>query len=160
MRRLRLGGIAALFFFLAALLAIVFSIRESSAPAPVVLRWSTRREIKTAGYLLYRAENRAGPFLQLNRELVPAAYDPYLGGTYAYTDTETIAGVTYYYQLEDVAVDGARTRQDPITVTARVSSPTIFGQPISLPSLLIAFALAGIGLIIAAAPRIAHRKNE
>ncbi len=159
MCKLRIGGIAALFFFLAAFMAIVFSIRESSAPAPVVLRWSTRREVRTAGYLLYRAENRAGPFLQLNRELVPAAYDPYLGGTYAYTDTETIAGVTYYYQLEDVAVDGARTRQEPIAVTARVSNPTLFGQPISLPSLLVAFVLAGIGLMVATTTWIAHRKR-
>ncbi len=159
MRNLRIGRIAALFFLLAAIMAIVFSIRDSSAPAFVVLRWTTRREIKTAGYLIHRAENSAGPFLQLTRELIPAANDPYLGGTYVYTDTDTIPGVMYYYQLEDVGLDGARTRQDPIAVTAHVSSPTIFGQPISLPSLLIAFALAGIGWMVAIATWIVHGKR-
>lgn len=159
MRNLRIGRIAALFFLLAAIMAIVFSIRESSAPAFVILRWSTRREIKTAGYLIYRAENNAGPFLQITRDLIPAVNDPYLGGSYVYTDTATIAGVTYYYQLEDVGLDGARMRQEPIVVTARVSSPTIFGQPISLPSLLIAFVLAGIGLMVSAATWIVHGKR-
>ena len=95
--------------------------------APVVIRWSTRREEKTAGYLLYRSENSAGPFRQINSELVPAVNDPYLGGMYVYTDTETTAGVTYYYELEDVALDGQRSRQEPISITARSTNPTILG---------------------------------
>ncbi|MBI5033886.1 MAG: hypothetical protein HZB51_25485 [Chloroflexi bacterium] len=81
--------------------------------------------------MLYRAENRAGPFRQLNRELIPASNDPYLGGTYVYTDTETTVGITYYYELEDISLDGQRTRQAPITVTARGSSPTILGWAVT-----------------------------
>lgn len=130
------------FFFVAFVFVILCLLYESywtnnpslaSIPptAPVAIRWSTRREEKTAGYMLYRAENRAGPFRQLNRELIPASNDPYLGGTYVYTDTETTVGITYYYELEDISLDGQRTRQAPITVTARGSSPTILGWAVT-----------------------------
>ncbi|MBI5648867.1 MAG: hypothetical protein HZC40_00210 [Chloroflexi bacterium] len=135
---------------------ICSALSPSPAPSTVSIKWSTKREIKTAGYLIYRAENRAGPFLQITRERIPAINDPYLGGTYVYTDTETIAGITYYYQLEDVALDGTRTRQDPITVTARAASPTILGQPISEPTHLI---IAGVFLLLGSTIWIARKSG-
>jgi hypothetical protein len=125
------------------------SDKNISAPAPVIIKWSTRREEKTVGYIISRAEKSAGPFARLNPQLIPAVNDPYLGGTYVYTDTETMAGVTYYYRLEDVASDGKRTAQDPIAVTARVNSPTLFGWVISESTYpLIGLAVVGvIGLV-------------
>lgn len=115
--------------------------------APVTIKWSTRREERTAGYLIYRAETSAGPFLPLNHALIPASNDPYVGGTYLYTDTQTIPGITYYYQLEQVAVDGKRSREDPIAVTARLNSPTIFGWALPQAAFPIMAALFG-GMIV------------
>ena len=160
---LKLAQLIAVFFWLCAVgIVIVYWIClssvstgqgganiESASSAPVFIKWSTRREEKTAGYVIYRATSSDGLFSQLNHELIPATNDLYLGGTYVYTDTDTIAGVTYYYQLEDVGLDGKRTRQDPIAVTARGSSVTIFGWAIPESTYPLAvFASAGILFLI------------
>jgi hypothetical protein len=143
--------VAGLIFF-AAMSGLIFFVAPLFSPltnaSQVIIKWSTRREVKTAGYHLYRADTSGGPFVPIHHEMISAANDPYLGGTYVFTDTATIAGVTYFYQLEDVDLDGVRTRHDPIGVTARVSSPTILGQPITWMNSIIAFALAGIGLLV------------
>jgi len=131
--------------FLPALVLICVETNMPQPPAPVLIEWSTRRENKTAGYLLYRAENPTAPFLPVSHDLIPAANDPYLGGMYLYTDTTTMAGVTYYYQIEDVGSDGTRTRHAPISITARASAPTFFGLTISWGSIF-----AGAMMVIGA----------
>lgn len=152
--------IVAGFIFFAAMSGLLFFVAPLFSPltnsSPVIIKWSTRREVKTAGYLLYRADTSGGPFVPIHREMIPAANDPYLGGTYVFTDTATIAGVTYYYQLEDVDLDGVRTRHDPIVVTARISSPTILGQPITWFSSMIGLILTGIGLLVGTQTWRAH----
>ena len=141
---------------LAPLIALgIFTLAfEDSAPTRVMIKWSTRREINTAGYLIYRAENSAGPFVPITRDHIPAANDPYLGGNYFFTDTATLDGVTYFYQLEDIARDGTRTRHDPIAITARAATPTILGQPM----MVIARALIAIALIVLTGRWIWHAR--
>ncbi|MBI5303654.1 MAG: hypothetical protein HY868_16075 [Chloroflexi bacterium] len=156
MRFLLSARLSAAFLILVAILALAYAIHEYLAsnrpknplPSFVILRWSTRHEVNTLGYVIYRAESATGPFTQINRELVLAANDPYLGGTYTFTDTETIAGVTYYYQLEDVDLNGEHTRQDPIAVIAHGASPTIFGHPLPEMIPLIAFLIAAVLLLL------------
>lgn len=137
--------LTATLMFLPALVLICVETNTPQPPAPVIIEWSTRRENKTAGYLLYRAENPTVLFSQLTPNLIPAANDPYLGGTYRYTDTTTMSGVTYYYQIEDVESDGTRTRHAPISITARASAPTFFGLTISWGSIF-----AGAMMVIGA----------
>lgn len=73
----------------------------------VTIRWVTESEFNTAGFNLYRSENEDGPFTtKVNDRLIPARDDPALGGEYVYTDTQVVAGQTYYYQLEEVEKTG------------------------------------------------------
>jgi hypothetical protein len=115
-----------------------------ATPAPlyalVVLEWTTKSEVNTAGFNMYRAESSGGPFLQINRELIASAGDPIAGGHYVYTDTEAVAGRTYYYQLEDVELSGNRTRHETITTTARSAALAIGGVDATL-------ALYGFGAV-------------
>jgi len=84
----------------------------------VVVEWTTASEINTSGFNLYRSEQADGPYIKINTQLIPASTDPLVGGKYRYEDTGVTSGRTYYYQLEDVELDGASTRHGPIVVTA------------------------------------------
>jgi hypothetical protein len=118
--------------------------------APVVLDWTTKSEVNTAGFNLYRAESSAGQFIQINRELIPSANDPIVGGHYVYTDTTALAGQTYYYQLEDVELNGTRTRHDTISITAGHAPVTIGGvdATLALFGLVVVTAVTGMGLVL------------
>jgi hypothetical protein len=106
--------------FLVLLAALVFGYRAwlVSRQARVVVEWSTASEVDTAGYYLYRSEKPGGPFDRVNKNLIPASNDPLVGGSYSYEDTGVQAGKTYYYQLEDIELDGSRTIHGPIEIAA------------------------------------------
>ena len=112
--------------------------------ASVVLEWTTKSEVNTAGFNMFRAENSDGPFVQINRALIPSAGDPIAGGHYVFTDTEAVAGRTYYYQLEDVELSGNRTRHDTITTTAQAAVATFAGADISV----VLYTLGALALIM------------
>ena len=105
---------------LLALAGLALGYRTVVAPteAVVIVEWTTASEVDTAGFNLYRSEDPDGPFTRINDHLIPASPDPLLGGSYAFTDTDVVAGHTYYYQLEDVEIDGTATRHGPIEVKA------------------------------------------
>jgi hypothetical protein len=102
------------------LAAVVFGYQAwlvSQQPA-VVVEWSTASEVDTAGYFLYRSEKPGGPFDRVNQNLIPASNDPLVGGSYSYEDSGVQAGKTYYYQLEDIELDGSKTIHGPIEIAA------------------------------------------
>ena len=86
----------------------------TAAPAAVIVEWTTESEVKLAGFNLYRSESMDGSYVKLNGTLIPASPDPIAGGEYSYTDTTARAGVTYYYKLEDVELDGTAMLHGPI----------------------------------------------
>jgi len=100
---------------------ILFSISLSACSATtsrVIVEWTTASEINTSGFNLYRSEQADGPYVKINAQLIPASTDPLVGGKYRYEDTNVTPGRTYYYQLEDIEMNGASTRHGPIVVTA------------------------------------------
>ncbi len=132
---------------LVALVALALGYWGLTAPAVVIVEWTTASELNTAGFNLYRSEAPEGPFTQVNEHLIPGSSDPLTGGSYVFTDTDVVAGRTYYYQLEDVEFSGATNRHGPLEVKAEG------GQK---PVALAAFALAGaaiVALIVLAMPR-------
>ena len=86
----------------------------------VVVEWTTVSEINTSGFNLYRSERTEGPYVKINAQLIPASTDPLVGGKYRYEDMSVESGRTYYYELEDVELDGSSARHGPIAVTASV----------------------------------------
>ncbi len=105
-------------------LAVTLAAFTADATADgVILTWETVAETDNAGFNLYRAESEAGPWAQLNEALIPsAAPGSSTGHVYTYTDTTVEPGATYWYMLEDVALDGTATRHAPVQVT--VGEPT------------------------------------
>ena len=104
----------------AAVIVLLLQI-GSATNAVVTIEWTTASELNTAGFNLYRSENKTGPYTRLNAEMIPGSTDPFTGGNYIFTDTQVSAGRTYYYQLEDMETSGNSTRHEPYEVLANAN---------------------------------------
>jgi hypothetical protein len=106
-----------------ALAFLAYYFWSAANSVSVLVEWTTASELDTAGFNLYRGDSNSGPFTQVNQELIPASTDPLAGSAYSYKDTQVRAGRTYYYQLEEVEVNGTANRFGPISVTAESPYP-------------------------------------
>jgi hypothetical protein len=79
-----------------------------------VIRWETASEVNTAGFHLYRGPTATGPWERVNATLIPSAADGVTGGRYTFRDTTADPTVTYYYQLEEVELDGTTHRYEAV----------------------------------------------
>ncbi len=107
-----------LVFALAALVAVGLAW-QAARQTRVEVDWQTASEVNTAGFLLYRADNAAGPGEKITPDLIPVQGDALTGGDYHYTDGSVITGQTYYYWLEEVETSGSVNRHGPITIQAQ-----------------------------------------
>jgi hypothetical protein len=128
---------------------LMAAAQEPTPPASVVIvEWTTESEVDTAGFNIYRSESAEGPYIKINPELIPSSPDPILGGKYVYTDTNVVAGRTYYYKLEDVELGGTTTMHGPIEVVAEASSPSAFANLAALWPLAVLVAVLALGGVI------------
>jgi hypothetical protein len=87
-----------------------FEVQTEHGRATVT--WETGTEIDNAGFNLYRARARDGPWLRINAELIAAGGDPVSGASYSYVDRPGRG--TFYYRLEDVDLYGATALHEPV----------------------------------------------
>ncbi|MCM8797614.1 MAG: C25 family cysteine peptidase [Candidatus Omnitrophica bacterium] len=80
----------------------------------VVVYWQTATEYKNAGFNLYRAPSKDGPFTKLNSSLIIGAGSTVTSRSYSFTDSAVKAGTTYFYLLEDVQTNGVKNRHGPV----------------------------------------------
>ena len=76
----------------------------------VDITWITESELNNAGFNILRSEAKNGEFKVVNVKGIIAGH----GTTseqhvYKFTDTNTKPNVVYYYQIEDVSINGMRT---------------------------------------------------
>ena len=74
----------------------------------VVITWSTQSELNNAGFFIKRSQQRDGEFQIINATMIPGAGTTSEKQFYTYTDTTAQPNVVYYYQIEDVSLDGNR----------------------------------------------------
>ena len=74
----------------------------------VVITWSTQSELNNAGFFIKRRQQKDGEFKVINATMVPGAGTTSEKQFYTYTDTTARPNVVYYYQIEDVSLDGNR----------------------------------------------------
>ena len=120
----------------------------TAARAAVIVEWTTESEVNLAGFNLYRSESPDGPYVKLNDTLIAASPDPVTGGSYSCTDATAEPGVTYYYQLEDVELDGKATMHGPIAVVSEGHVVSSLVRPIALLALLGAVLLGVAALVV------------
>lgn len=127
----------AILVILGGLALVVYGVILYRSPS-ILIEWQTATEIDTIGFNLYRADQIEGPYQKLNASLIPAADDPLRGGSYHYVDANLMPNRIYYYQLEDVDIQGKTTRQEPISVQA---------HPQGVLELIVGAGLITLGLI-------------
>jgi hypothetical protein len=113
----------------------------------VMVEWTTATELNTAGFNVYRSERAEGPYVRINPQLIPASDRPLVGGKYKYEDANVVAGKTYYYQLEDLTLNGTSTQHEPVEVTVSSTEGRIPGTTLLL-WLAAAVTLLGGGMYL------------
>jgi len=91
------------------------SFNAEASAGRVTLTWETGTEIDNAGFNLYRAMLKDGPYTQINEALIAAEGEAVSGASYSFVDALDYG--TYYYKLEDVDLYGMSTLHGPVKVT-------------------------------------------
>ena len=87
-----------------------FRPARDKATGAVVIRWATESELDNAGFNILRSESKTGEFKVVNlKGIIPGHGTTSEKHTYSFTDTSAKPNVVYYYQIEDVSLDGKRT---------------------------------------------------
>ena len=73
-----------------------------------MITWSTQSELNNAGFFIKRSQQRDGKFKVINATMILGAGTTSEKQFYTYTDTTAQRDVVYYYQIEDVSLDGDR----------------------------------------------------
>ena len=85
-----------------------FRPARDKATGAVVITWATQSELNNAGFFIKRSQQRNGEFKVINATMVPGAGTTSEKQFYTYTDTTAQPNIVYYYQIEDVSLDGNR----------------------------------------------------
>ena len=72
----------------------------------IVIRWITESELNNAGFNILRSETRNGQFIKINTQLIKGQGTTSERTTYEWKDTTAKPNVVYYYQIQDVSLDG------------------------------------------------------
>ena len=87
-----------------------FRPARDKATGEVVIRWITQSELNNAGFNILRSETKTGEFKVVNTKgIIPGHGTTSEKHVYTWTDTTAKPNVVYYYQIEDVSLDGKRT---------------------------------------------------
>lgn len=89
------------------------SAAVSSPPPPsrvreVRLKWTAAAEDRLYGYVVYRSEDRQGPYRRVSREIVKVQAGQDGPHKYEFVDREVQAGRTYFYYLDVITVGGRK----------------------------------------------------
>ena len=88
----------------------------------VVIHWTTESEVDNAGFNILRGQTRTGEFKVINAQLIPGAGTTAERNTYTWTDTTAKPNLVYYYQIEDVSLDGERQTLATVRLRGLVSA--------------------------------------
>ncbi|MBN1480411.1 T9SS type A sorting domain-containing protein [candidate division KSB1 bacterium] len=85
----------------------------------ILLQWRTESEKESWGFNVLRSEIRDGTYERINGELIKAAGNSTSRHDYSYKDERFRKGVTYYYKLEQIDLNGTTNYYGPIEVTSQ-----------------------------------------
>ena len=85
-----------------------FRPARDKATGAVVITWSTQSELNNAGFFIKRSNQPDSEFKVINATMIAGAGTTSEKQFYTYTDTTAQPNVVYYYQIEDVSLDGNR----------------------------------------------------
>jgi hypothetical protein len=110
----------------------------------VVLTWTTKTEINNLGFRIYRSTLAELGFRELTGSMIPGAGTTSEPQSYCYVDPRVSPG-TYYYQLEDVSLDGGTQRHGPVVVSVAATGLVASVENPATGAALIRFTLPSAG---------------
>jgi hypothetical protein len=87
--------------------------------------WQTAAQTNLAGFNIYRAEKKDGPFELLNNSIIPVEGDRLNGFRYEFLDRDVSSGKIYYYWIDVLRLDGSSERLPGIEIRTPLDE-TIF----------------------------------
>lgn len=88
--------------------------RSAEGAGPVRLNWSAKDEAKTFGYLIYRASDRAGPFVRVSKDIIQVSKVSANENRYEFIDSDVQTGQTYFYYVDSIDSTGIKKRLSPV----------------------------------------------
>ena len=85
-----------------------FSAARDRVTGQVVITWETQSELNNAGFFIKRSQQKNSQFVAVNPTMISGAGTVSEKQSYTYTDTTAQPNIVYYYQIEDVSLDGHR----------------------------------------------------
>ena len=85
-----------------------FGAKRDPLTGAVVITWSTQSELNNAGFFIKRSQQTKGKFVVVNPTMIAGAGTTAEKQSYTYTDATADPNVIYFYQIEDVSLDGNR----------------------------------------------------
>ena len=85
-----------------------FNAARDKVTGAVVITWSTQSELNNAGFFIKRSQQKKGKFVVVNPTMIAGAGTTAEKQSYTYTDATADPNVIYFYQIEDVSLDGNR----------------------------------------------------
>jgi sugar lactone lactonase YvrE len=101
-------------------LVTLSSFTATAQASRVILQWTTESEIDNAGFNIYRATSADGSYVKINKQLIAAKGSASQGTVYGFIDNNVKNRKTYYYQLEDIDLNGKSTFHEPVSATPRL----------------------------------------
>ena len=100
-----------------------FRPERDKATGNIVVRWVTESELDNAGFNILRSETKNGEYKVVNlKGIVPGHGTTSEKHVYEWKDTTAKPNVVYYYQIEDVSLDGKRTTLATTRLKGHVSA--------------------------------------
>ena len=85
-----------------------FNAGRDRVTGAVVITWSTQSELNNAGFFIKRSQQTHGKFVIVNPTMIAGAGTTAEKQSYTFTDATADPNIVYYYQIEDVSLDGNR----------------------------------------------------
>ena len=100
------------------------------AQKSITLTWRTETEVNNLGFNIYRSEKEEGPFIKINKSLIPSAGNSAMPNEYQFIDKKVTKDQTYFYYIEDFDIFGKRDKTKILQVTAKAKKMllTIWGK--------------------------------
>ena len=96
---------------------------RDKATGHVAIRWITQSELNNAGFNILRSAARVGPYEVVNlKGMIPGHGTTSEKHVYEWKDTTAKPNVVYYYQIEDVSLNGNRTRLATTRLKGHISA--------------------------------------
>ncbi|MBC8228076.1 S8 family serine peptidase, partial [bacterium] len=96
-----------------------------------ILRWMAETEVNNVGWNIYRSVSKAGPFT--NIDFVFGAGNSAFPNDYQYVDKNVLNGVTYFYYIEDVDIQGNKSKSAIVQTTkTAMKSETVRSETVRI----------------------------